>query len=193
MGVREATWRDATARHADRAQWSAPPRQTRRSVAKTIRFIHTVATDMISEAVEHDCEVIAFEELTDIRERLPQAKWHHVWAFQRLFEYVEYKAPEQGVSVEQVEPNHTSQRCSRTDYGFTHEDNRYGEHFCCLKCGYKVNADYNAAKNTGVRYARKRQHKLRFSPKLGDGDVPVDVCLNGGTLNGESHQPIAGD
>ncbi|WP_229663741.1 transposase, partial [Halobellus salinus] len=58
------------------------------------------------------------------RERLPQAKWHHVWAFRRLYEYVSYKAPEQGTSVEQVKPNHTSQRCSRTDCGFTHEDNR---------------------------------------------------------------------
>ena len=42
---------------------------------------------------------------------------HHIWAFRRLFEYVSYKAPEQGVSVMQVEPNHTSQRCSRADCG----------------------------------------------------------------------------
>ncbi len=157
------------------------------------QYIHTVTNDIVSEAVEHDCDVIVFENLTDIRERLPHAKWHHVWAFRRLFEYVSYKAPERNVSVEQVEPKHTSQRCSRTDCGFTHESNRDGEHFCCLKCGYEVNADYNAAKNIGVRYARKRQHKLRSSPKSGSGDAPVDVRLNGGTLNGESHQPIAGD
>ena len=157
------------------------------------QYIHTVANEIVSEAVKHDCDVIVFEDLTDIRERLPQAKWHHVWAFRRLFEYVSYKAPERGISVEQVEPNHTSQRCSRTDCGFTHESNRDGEQFCCLKCGYEVNADYNAAKNIGVRYARKRQHKLRSSPKSGDGDAPVDVRLNGGTLNGESHRPIAGD
>jgi len=157
------------------------------------QYIHTIANEIVSEAVEHDCDAIVFEELTDIRERLPQAKWHHVWAFRRLSEYVSYKAPEQGVSVEQVEPNHTSQRCSRTDCGFTHEANRDGEHFECQKCSYEVNADYNAAKNIGVRYARKRQHKLRSSPKSGDGDAPVDVRLNGGTLNGESYQPIAGD
>ena len=157
------------------------------------QYIHTVANEIVSEAVKHDCDVIVFEDLTDIRERLPQAKWHHVWAFRRLFEYVSYKAPERGISVEQVEPNHTSQRCSRTDCGFTHESNRDGEQFCCLKCGYEVNADYNAAKNIGVRYARKRQHKLRSSPKSGSGDAQVDVRVNGGTLNGESYQPIAGD
>ncbi|WP_152422436.1 zinc ribbon domain-containing protein, partial [Halorubrum californiense] len=91
------------------------------------------------------------------------------------------------------EPNHTSQRCSRTDCGFTHEANRDGEHFECEKCGYEVNADYNAAKNIGVRYARKRKHSLRSSPKSGSGDAPVDVRINGGMLNGESHQPLAGD
>jgi IS605 OrfB family transposase len=157
------------------------------------QYIHTIANELVSEAIEHDCDVIAFEDLSDIREGLPQAKWHHVWAFRRLFEYVSYKAPEQGVSVEQVEPNHTSQRCSRTDCGFTHPNNRQGEHFECQKCGYEVNADYNAAKNIGLRYARKRTHRLRSSPKSGNGDAQVDVRINGGTLNGGSHQPIAGD
>jgi IS605 OrfB family transposase len=157
------------------------------------QYIHTVANEIVTEAVEHDCDVIAFEDLTDIRERLPHANWHHIWAFRRLFEYVSYKAPERSISVEQVEPAHTSQRCSRTDCGFTHEDNRHGEHFECQKCGYEVNADYNGAKNIGLRYARKRTHRLRSSPTSGSGDAPVDVRVNGGTLNGESHRPIAGD
>ncbi|WP_224450267.1 RNA-guided endonuclease InsQ/TnpB family protein [Haloprofundus salilacus] len=157
------------------------------------QYIHTVANEIVTEAAEHDCNVIAFEDLTDIRERLPHAQWHHIWAFRRLFEYVSYKAPEQGISVEQVAPNHTSQRCSRTDCGFTHDDNRHGEQFCCVKCGYTVNADYNAAKNIGLRYARKRIHRLRSSPKPGDGDAEVDLRVNGGTLNGESHQPVTGD
>ena len=157
------------------------------------QYIHTVANDLVTEAIEHDCDVIVFEDLTDIRERLPQAKWHHIWAFRRLYEYVSYKAPEHGVSVEQVEPNHTSTRCSRTDCGFTHDDNRDGEHFECQKCGYEVNADYNAAKNIGLRYARKRRHRLRSSPTSGTGDAEVDLRVNGGTLNGKNHQPIAGD
>jgi putative transposase len=168
-------------------------RLARREEAWRKQYIHTVANEIVSEAVEHGCDVIAFEDLTDIRERLPQAKWHHVWAFRRLFGYVSYKAPDQGVSVEQVEPNHTSQRCSRTDCGFTHDDNRQGEHFECQKCGYEINADYNAAKNIGLRYARKRTRKLRSSPKSGGGDAEVDLRINGGTLNGDSHRPVAGD
>jgi len=157
------------------------------------QYIHTVANEIVTEAVEHDCDVIVFEDLTDIRERLPQAEWHHIWAFRRLYEYVEYKAPERGVAVEQVESSHTSQRCSRTDCGFTHGDNRHGEQFRCQKCGYEVNADYNAAKNIGIRYARKRTHSLRSSPTSGSVDAEVDLRITGGTLNSESYQPIAGD
>jgi IS605 OrfB family transposase len=157
------------------------------------QYIHTIANELVSEAVEHDCDVIAFEELSDIRERLPHAKWHHVWAFRRLYEYVSSKAPERGISVEEVDPNHTSHRCSRTDCGFTHEDNRHGDRFKCQKCGYEVNADYNGAKNIGLRSARKRTQKLRSSPKSGSGDAEVDMRIHGGTLNGEGHRAIAGD
>ena len=157
------------------------------------QYLHTLANEIVTEAVENECDVIVFEDLTDIRERLPQAQWHHVWAFRRLVAYVEYKAPERGVSVEQIEPSHTSQRCSRTDCGFTHENNRNGEQFRCLKCGYEVNADYNAAKNVGTRYARKQQHRLRSSPTSTGGDAPVNVRLNGGMLSGDSYQALAGD
>ena len=108
-----------------------------------------------------------FEELDGIRDRLPFAEWHHIWAFRRLVEYVSYKAPERGVSVKTAKPNHTSQRCSRLDCGFTHEKNRDGEHFCCQKCGYTVNADYNGAKNVGLRYTRQRMHRLRPRPRRG--------------------------
>jgi IS605 OrfB family transposase len=180
-------------KRATQAGHNALLRLGKREAAWRKQYIHTVANELVSEAIDYGCDVIVFEDLTDIRERLPHATWHHIWAFRRLFEYVEYKAPEQGVFVEQVEPNYTSQRCSRMDCGFTHEDNRDGEHFECQKCGYEVNADYNAAKNIGVRYARKQIHRLRSSPTSGSGDARVDVRLNGGTLSGESHQPIAGD
>jgi len=162
----------------------------RRERAWRKQYIHTVANEIVEEAVEYDCDVIVFEDLTDIRDRLPYAEWHHVWAFRRLVEYVEYKAPEQGVGVEQVEPDHTSQRCSHTDCGFTHEDNRDGEQFTCLKCGYEINADYNGAKNVALRYMRKRIHSLCSSPTSGSADAPVDVRLNGGMLNGDGYHAV---
>ena len=85
-----------------------------------------------------------FERLTNIRERIPRARKFHEWAFHRLYGYVEYKAEACGISVEQVNPAYTSQRCSTC--GFTVEANRDREGFACQSCGYENHVDYNAAK-----------------------------------------------
>jgi putative transposase len=163
----------------------------RRERAWRKQYIHTLANDIVSEAVETNCSTVVFEDLDGIRERLPQAKWHHIWAFRRLYEYVAYKAPGRGIAIEIVEPNHTSQRCSRC--GFTHENNRNGGSFACQKCGYELHADYNAAKNIGLRYARNEHHRLHSSQMSSGGDAPVDVRLNRGTMTDDGPRPIAGD
>lgn len=155
------------------------------------QYVHTVANEIVSEAVESDADTIVFEDLTDIRDRLPHAEWHHIWAFRRLYEYVEYKAPRHGVLVEQVAPNHTSQRCSKC--GFTNDANRDGNTFECQKCGYELHADYNAAKNIRLRHARNEHHRLRSSQMSSSGDAPVDVRVNGGTLTDDGPQPISAD
>jgi IS605 OrfB family transposase len=135
--------------------------------------LHRISNELVAEARDHGCSVIAFEDLTDIRDRTG-ASWGHKWAFDRLYEYVEYKAAEYGIDVEQVTPENTSRRCSTC--GFTHPDNRDGESFECLKCGYQNHADYNASKNIGLRYLRRNQ--------TGDGGgAPLGVRLNSGTLN----------
>jgi putative transposase len=146
--------------------------------------LHRISNELVAEARDHGCSVIAFEDLTDIRDRTG-ASWGHKWAFNRLYEYVEYKAAEYGITVEQVDPENTSRRCS--ECGFTHPDNRDGEEFECLKCGYENHADYNATKNIGLRYLRRNQ--------TGDGGgAPVGVRLNSGTVNanGEYDPPADG-
>ena len=136
-------------------------------------LLHHISNELVAEARENGCSVIAFEDLTDIRERTG-ASWGHKWAFDRLYEYVEYKAEEYGIVVEQVDPADTSRRCSHC--GFTDPDNRERETFECLDCGYENHADYNAAKNIGLRYLRRNQTG-------GDGGAPLGVRLNSGTLN----------
>jgi len=135
--------------------------------------LHRISNELVTEARENECSVIAFENLTDIRDRTG-ASWGHKWAFTRLYEYVEYKAAKYGINVEQVDPEHTSRRCS--ECGFTHPDNRESESFECQKCGYENHADYNAAKNIGLRYLRRNQTG-------GDEGAPLGVRLNSGTLN----------
>jgi IS605 OrfB family transposase len=113
----------------------------------------------VDEALRYECDVIVFEDLTHIRERTG-ASWGHKWAFRTLYEQVEYKAEAVGVSVKQVGSAYTSKRCA--ECGFTADENRRTRNdFRCMKCESEANADYNAAKNIGMRYVRRGQQSSR--------------------------------
>ncbi|MBP1986333.1 RNA-guided endonuclease InsQ/TnpB family protein [Halolamina salifodinae] len=138
-------------------------------------YLHRISKAIVQEAVAHECDMIAFEELTDIRDRMPGSKKFHAWAFRRLYDYVAYKAEAEGIETTQVDPAYTSKRCSKC--GTTLDENRPSqEKFCCQKCGYEVNADYNAAKNIGFRL-------LRAGQKSPHGGATRHLALKSGTLN----------
>jgi len=123
-------------------------------------FLHSVANGIIEEALRYDCDGIVFEELDGIRERLPEAAWHSEWAFNRLYEYVEYKAEAEGLFVETTNPKNTSKRCA--ECGFIHDANRPSrDTFECQQCGTRNHADYNAAKNVADVYLRREQQSSR--------------------------------
>jgi IS605 OrfB family transposase len=145
------------------------------------QLLHRVSNEICEEAIEHECSYIAFENLTNIRDRMGGVKKLHTWAFRRLYGYVEYKAEARGLTVQQVNPQYTSQRCSTC--GFTHEANRSSqESFCCQDCGYENHADYNAAKNIGLKLLRNQTG--------GEGGAPVGVRLNSGMLNTNGVLPV---
>lgn len=138
-------------------------------------YLHQISKALVQEAMAHTCSTIVFEQLTDIRERMPGAKAFHAWAFRRLYEYVEYKASEFGIRTKQVDPAYTSQRCSRC--GHIEGRNRpKQEGFCCRRCGYEVHADYNGGKNIGIKYVRAGQ-------KSSCGRATRQLALKSGTLN----------
>lgn len=117
--------------------------------------IHRVANGIVREAVGHRCSEIAFEDLTGITKRLSGARVFHTWAFRCLFQFVSYKAKAVGIDVCTVDPANTSRQCSRTDCESVDSANRISQsRFYCQQCGYEVHADYNAAKNIGLRAVR---------------------------------------
>jgi len=138
-------------------------RTLEQSSGRELRYVrdvlHRASNAIVDEALRYDCDVIAFEDLTHIRERTG-ASWGHKWAFRTLYEQVEYKAEAVGVSVKQVGSAYTSKRCA--DCGFTADKNRPTRNdFRCVRCDSEANADYNAAKNIGMRYVRRGQQSSR--------------------------------
>lgn len=134
--------------------------------------LHRISKNIVEEAKQHDVDVIVFENLDHIREDLPPQKMFHSWAYKALYDFVEYKAREQGTSVEEVNPEYTSQRCSKC--GFTVDKNRNGSDFECRKCGYQLHSDYNAAKNIGVKFLRNGQ---KSRSRTGHGQLALKSGL----------------
>ena len=84
-------------------------------------------------------------------------------------EMLKYKCQWNGSEFELVNPRMTSRRCSQCL--FESKDNRKGKVFLCLSCGYKEDADVNAAKN--INMAGRAQRAC--------GDAPVGVVCEAGT------------
>lgn len=113
-------------------------------------ILHNISRQIINEAIDKGAQVIAFERLTNIRERAK--KWGksqrtslNLWAFSKLQQFVQYKALEAEIDTIFVDAKHTSQRCSKC--GHIESSNRNGFSFKCKHCRYSLNADYNASKN----------------------------------------------
>jgi putative transposase len=157
-------------------------RTLEQSNGRELRYIrdvlHRTSNAIIAEARRYECDVIAFEDLTHIRDRTG-ASWGHKWAFRTLYEQVEYKAEAVGITVKQVGSTYTSKRCA--ECGFTADENRPTRNdFRCQKCDSEANADYNAAKNIGLRYVRRGQQSSR---RTGNSQLALKsgtVTPNGG-------------
>lgn len=116
---------------------------------------HEISKELVEFAREEDVDVIAMENLTDIRDGTKVGKkdryTHESWAFRQLQKFIEYKAVEKGIRVEYVDPENTSKTCSRC--GHIDGKNRNGLDFVCEECGYELHADLNGARNI--------EHKIR--------------------------------
>jgi IS605 OrfB family transposase len=153
-------------------------RTLEQSSRRELRYIrdvlHRASNALIDEALRYECDVIAFENLTHIRDRTG-ASWGHKWAFRTLYEQAEYKAEAVGISVKQVGSAYTSKRCA--ECGFTADENRPTRtDFRCQKCESEANADYNAV--AGLRPAGSK-----VATRLCDGEeYRSAVCPSGPTV-----------
>jgi putative transposase len=113
---------------------------------------HVVSKAVVQSAQPGD--IIAMENLTDIRERTKgrrnQRRAMANWGFSQLQGFVDYKAQLAGVSVQYVDARYSSQECLRC--GYISKSNRPCQsEFKCKKCGYQLNADLKAARTQALR------------------------------------------
>lgn len=114
---------------------------------------HKVSKKLVIEAKESKA-VLVLEDLKEIRKtaksRKKQRYSMHSWSFYQLAQMIGYKAKKYGVSIAYVEPQYTSQRCSRC--GHIDSNNRKRNLFQCLKCGIVEDSGANAGFNIAYLY-----------------------------------------
>jgi IS605 OrfB family transposase len=104
---------------------------------------HKYSRYIVDLALKHNCGVIQMEDLSGINKNNLFLK---NWTYNDLQQKIEYKAKAVGIEVKYINPQYTSQRCSKC--GYINAENREDQAiFKCKNCGFETNADYNAAKN----------------------------------------------
>lgn len=157
--VKDRRTRNRELRHKlQKKNTKSAKRLLRKRARKEARFAadvnHQISKRIVAEA-ERTGRGIAVEELTGIRGRVrlrkPQRATHASWAFAQLGLFLTYKAARAGVPIVQVDPAHTSQRC--TACGYIDKRNRTSQaRFVCRSCGYTAeHADILGADNIAHR------------------------------------------
>jgi IS605 OrfB family transposase len=99
------------------------------------------------------------------------------WSPGELRRLLLYKAEARGKIVVEVDPRLTSQRCSRC--GYTDKRNRRGLRFHCLRCGFELHADLNAARNIGVLGMSEYLRLCVNEPIVAPHDAPPAGAADG--------------
>lgn len=122
-------------------------RHLKKLAGRERRFVKDVNHNLANDIVNKPFDIFVFEDLTNIRAKNKNSKLGS-WSFNELQQFVEYKAENIGKKVEYINPAYTSQTCSKC--GYKSKNNRLGKHFECKSCGFKLDADLNAARNITI-------------------------------------------
>lgn len=110
---------------------------------------HRYSKKLIEYAIQNRYGTIQMEDLSGIKQDTGFPKFLQHWTYYDLQQKIEAKAKENGINFIKVDPSYTSQRCSKC--GNIDSDNRPSQAvFCCTKCGFRANADFNASQNLSI-------------------------------------------
>jgi len=122
-------------------------RHLKKLSGKEKRFVRDVNHCISKKIANTEFECYALENLKKIQ-RNKGKKFNKKlgnWSFFQLENFLKYKAEELGKTIIKVNPEHTSQMCSKC--GYIEKLNRNSSRFKCKSCGFELNADLNASRN----------------------------------------------
>jgi putative transposase len=168
-----------------RTRTKSSKRKRRKVRAKEGRYKkdvnHVISRRVIDKAKGTGC-AIGIEDLEGISKRTTVRKADRCrmkgWAFHQLRTFLTYKALAEGVPVIPVDPRNTSRTCS--ECGHCERANRKSRgDFECRRCGLRLPADWNAARNI-----RDRAAVMRLNAGIVDagGRIPVEIHLQAHVL-----------
>ncbi|MBU3126729.1 RNA-guided endonuclease InsQ/TnpB family protein [Clostridium tagluense] len=112
---------------------------------------HKYSKYVVDFAVKNNCGCIQMENLSGFGENISETLLKN-WSYFDLQQKIKYKADEDGIEVNFINPRYTSLRCSSC--GNIDKENRDCKNnqakFECIVCGHKENADINASKNISL-------------------------------------------
>ena len=146
----QSSYRIAGARKGKGKVYALKPVQRLADKEKNFRetLYHQYSRAIVEFAFKHRASIIQMEDLTTLKKNKQGDFILDGWAIADLQGKIQYKAVEYGMEVRYIDPQYTSQRCSKC--GHIEPKNRESRNFVCLECGFSAHADYNAAKNISM-------------------------------------------
>ncbi|MBF0101647.1 MAG: transposase [Desulfobacterales bacterium] len=120
-------------------------------------YLHKIIKDYFKN--NGNLRIVVVEKLKDLkigkRNRSKEfRKTLSNWNYMELLDIIQMRCEENRVSFRSVSPYKTSQRCPSCSH--TERENRKGEEFKCLKCGFLEQADYVGSLNILWRFLTGR-------------------------------------
>lgn len=107
---------------------------------------HKISRAIVNFAKQNKVSIIRLEKLANIRNSAKTSRKNeknlHTWSFYRLAQFIEYKALLEGIRVEYVNPQYTSQKCPVCSKLNHAKDRNYS-----CECGFKMHRDRLGAIN----------------------------------------------
>jgi len=112
--------------------------------------VKTLVGEAVRKALRTRPAVVVMEDLTHMRGRTKSRQLSRIvsrWARSSLRERLEFRTQAGCSRLETVNAAYTSQTCPHPTCGYVHKDNRHGDRFHCLVCGWDGDADVASAMN----------------------------------------------